>query len=291
MKVALVFVAFLAAVWGVPQTNQPSKVNWEDFPMKRMYVDDNGVVVDSTLSPGVGSRILNGHEVEPHSIPSQAWLILRLFPGSSGWSCGGTLITKTFVLTAAHCVVGAGLAEVYLGAHDRTVEEPGRIILVATKLIAHPNYNSGTISNDVGLIDLEQEVKLSEFINVIKLPSRRYLGQLFEGANSRVSGWGLTSGGGSLSNVLLAVNSTVLGNAVCRSVISIFEESEICISGEGGVGSCNGDSGGPLIYGDVEIGIVSYGFSGCPPGSPSVFARVTSFLEWIASNSDYVIED
>lgn len=118
-----------------------------------------------------------------------------------------------------------------------------------------------------------------------------YLNIFPTGDNVQVSGWGYTSGGGNSSEVLLAINSTVLTNAECKAVFSIFEESEICISGADGVGICGGDSGGPLVADDVQIGVVSYGTRDCVHGYPSFFARVTSFLDWIEENSDFVAGD
>ncbi len=58
-----------------------------------------------------------------------------------------------------------------------------------------------------------------------------------------------------------------------------------------GVDSCNGDSGGPLAYKKSKpedpwylIGIVSYGTSLCGKGSPGVYTKVTSYLDWIERN-------
>ncbi|KAJ8941983.1 hypothetical protein NQ314_010207 [Rhamnusium bicolor] len=232
MKGVILLLALLGVAWAYPQGNI------DDFPMRRMYVD-----VKDYKPPGLETRIINGQEVIPHSIPYQVWLLFRSSPSStSGWTCGGTLITRRFVLTAAHCISG-----------------------------------SSTISNDIGVIELEELIEINEFVNVAPLPRLADLDNLYEAENVRVSGWGLTTGGGSRSDVLLAVNSTVLPNAQCRSVFNIFEETEICISGEGGVGACNGDSGGPLTAGNTQVGIVSYGRTGCLAGYPSVFVRITSF--------------
>jgi secreted trypsin-like serine protease len=55
-------------------------------------------------------------------------------------------------------------------------------------------------------------------------------------------------------------------------------------------------SGGPLMMYNTEsdvpywlaIGITSYGFSKCgSAGLPGVYTRVSSFLEWIATNIRY----
>lgn len=60
------------------------------------------------------------------------------------------------------------------------------------------------------------------------------------------------------------------------------------------ISGCNGDSGGPLVCEEdgkyVLRGAVSWGIPGCPGGRHfSVFARVSSFVEWIEDhikNSD-----
>jgi secreted trypsin-like serine protease len=56
-----------------------------------------------------------------------------------------------------------------------------------------------------------------------------------------------------------------------------------------------GDSGGPLIYLEsdgiyTEVGIVSFGSAvGCMNEFPVVFTRVTSYLDWIESNTGIII--
>lgn len=101
------------------------------------------------------------------------------------------------------------------------------------------------------------------------------------GENARASGWGLVAGDGSISPVLLEVNTTVISNFICSLIYSVVTESHLCTSGTGGTGTCRGDSGGPLVFNNTLIGVVSYGAKGCPPGYPSGYARVTSYLDWI----------
>lgn len=41
----------------------------------------------------------------------------------------------------------------------------------------------------------------------------------------------------------------------------------------------------------VQVGVVSFGLAlGCERNWPSVFARTSSFLQWIQAHSDVVIE-
>jgi secreted trypsin-like serine protease len=57
-----------------------------------------------------------------------------------------------------------------------------------------------------------------------------------------------------------------------------------------------GDSGGPLVYQEddgnyILVGIVSFGAAaGCELGYPTVFTRVSSFLNWITSNTGISIK-
>ena len=59
----------------------------------------------STLSdqslPFTSPKIVGGGEATPNSIPHQVALVLK---GTNDIMCGGTILNRKFVLTAAHCV-------------------------------------------------------------------------------------------------------------------------------------------------------------------------------------------
>ncbi|KAJ8926768.1 hypothetical protein NQ314_020886 [Rhamnusium bicolor] len=156
MKTAIFFLALFSAAWAFPQGT-------EELQFKRLYVDP-------LIPPeNIISRIINGHEAVPHSIPFQAYLIITDREGR--WLCGGSLISRRYVLTAAHCVDGAISVDVYLGAHNVQATESTRIVITSTSTRRHENYNEDNISNDIGLIQLPQAVTLNENIDVISLPS------------------------------------------------------------------------------------------------------------------------
>ena len=56
------------------------------------------------VSFGPGGRIVGGFEAERHQFPYQVGLVLHLANGN-GW-CGGSLISRNYVMTAAHCIDG-----------------------------------------------------------------------------------------------------------------------------------------------------------------------------------------
>jgi len=112
----------------------------------------------------------------------------------------------------------------------------------------HPNYNGGTMQNDITLLRLSQPVGCVDSIPMPLLDDGSY-----SVANMpvTVAGWGVTSEGGSMPDVLHSVDLTLLTNAQCETYgyAGQIADSMICAIGdlEGGEDSCQGDSGGPLF--------------------------------------------
>ena len=46
-----------------------------------------------------------------------------------------------------------------------------------------------------------------------------------------------------------------------------------------------GDSGGPIFVDGVQVGVTSYGVRCADSYFPGVYARVTTYLDWIATTS------
>lgn len=86
--------------------------------------------------------------------------------------------------------------------------------------------------------------------------------------------------------------SDILSNEDCKSIEHydlVIQPTHLCISGVSNdvkVGTCNGDSGGPLAVHGVQVGLVSFGYSDCEAGKPSVFTRLSKYRDWIRENSD-----
>jgi len=238
------------------------------------------------------TKIVGGNEVTPHEYPWQVGLFI-----DDMYFCGGSIISEDWVLTAAHCMDGAGFVEVVMGAHSiHDNSEVGRVSATSTDFFTHENWNSFTLSNDLALIRMPSPIVFTDTIQPVCLPSYTDAADDFVGVGVTLTGWGRPSdSAGGISEVLREVDVTTISTADCQAYYSIVTDNILCIDSEGGHGSCNGDSGGPMNYvtGGVTQtrGITSFGSStGCETGYPDGYTRVTSYLDWIETNTGIAID-
>merc|ERR1712037_904927 len=241
--------------------------------------------------PPAAGRIVGGIEAEEHEWPWQVALFI-----DDAWFCGGSLISETYVLTAAHCAQGASYFDIMLGAHNiRASSEPNRVEITSYNGWTHPQWNSNTLANDIALVQLPTPAPINDYISPVCLPAPGEV--VGPGDMVCVTGWGKTTdaSGGISPNLQEVCNLPVISNADCTAVYGNIDEGVFCVDTTGGRGSCNGDSGGPAIMrvsrrgaGDQwkEVGIVSFGSSaGCESGMPAAFTRVEHFLDWILTET------
>ncbi|ETN60289.1 brachyurin [Anopheles darlingi] len=244
-------------------------------------------------------RIIGGQEASPGQFPYQVALLGEFALGIG--VCGGSILTNLYVLTAAHCIVEGPLNEpipggiAIIGAQNRMEAEPSqqRIPYEPSGIVAHPQYTLTNIRNDIGVVRLNSPITFNDLVQPVRLPARSDTRQ-FGGLIGTVSGFGLTSDSStSPSDVLMYTSNPVMTNADCLPYYNsvLIEPQNVCLSSAGGRNVCNSDSGGPLTVqddGSLQIGVVSFGMAGCENNIPSVYARVTYYLEWIEANSDFV---
>ncbi|XP_074029593.1 brachyurin-like [Leptinotarsa decemlineata] len=233
----------------------------------------------------IGLRIIGGNDASPHAYPYQVGMYVY---STQVDFCGGSLISPNYVLTAAHCVDKAYKVEVILGAHNVTAEEDSQVRLVSVDIVVHEEWDRDTLTNDIALIKLPSPVKETDAIKIIDIAAGR---DSFVGDKAVTTGWGLVDQNiRTVTPILKYVVSTVLSNAACKKAKKSYDDIItpflLCISGTGPVGTCQGDSGGPLVVNGVQVGLVSFGYKNCSAGLPSVFTRVSEYVDWIAKNSD-----
>lgn len=133
-------------------------------------------------------RIVNGEAViNPGTYPWQVILIVN-----GRFTCGGSLISPDFVLTAAHCVYKYDSENVIaiLGRHNYSqfYNEPNEQKRSVSKIHIHPDFNVSMLNNDVALLQLEAEVELTDFVSSVCLPNSEE--EDFAHVWAIASGWG-----------------------------------------------------------------------------------------------------
>ncbi|KAI8898447.1 trypsin-like cysteine/serine peptidase domain-containing protein [Globomyces pollinis-pini] len=248
------------------------------------------LMTGAAFAAAADKPIVNGTPVgSPDVYP---WLVAIRRTGYNGW-CGGTLISPTKIMTAAHCTIDNGSLfprkEFTVYAHrynfGKSAATEKAVTYTVTRMTPHPNYVNVDQGYDVAVWDLKL-VSGTPPKTVVKLDD----GSLTQAGQSLiVAGWGDKydqSGAG--SSIMREVTLPVTPSNTCfasypelRSVPSAF-----CAGTTNGKDSCQGDSGGPLFGlnedGSVTVaGIVSYG-GACGSG-PGVYSKVSKLSSWVRS--------
>jgi len=240
----------------------------------------------------VTSKIVNGQQANINEFPYMVALHekasnIRAF-------CGATIISKRFLLTAAHCAVinsNPANLEALVGDHDLTssTETLYAARYDISQIIVHPNYQSQPeVKNDIALFRTAVDIQFSRGVGPICLPLQNAASN-FDYKYVNLAGWGTTSFGGVTSTVLRKAQVYTTTNSFCQSNYgseTVIDPSEICTASNEYKDACQYDSGGPLILQAsraFQLGIISFGRP-CGTGSPTVGinTRLTSYLSWIS---------
>lgn len=191
-----------------------------------------------------------------------------------------------------------------LGEHDMTSDTDGTnpIDVTVEWKIAHEQYDTKTVTNDIGLIKLSAIVPYTNQIRPICLPFAEPLrSKDYTYYQPFVAGWGATQYKGPPSSILQEVQLPIIPLADCATnykqyfPLQVFDDRVLCAGYlAGGKDSCQGDSGGPLMLPQISsdgltfyfnlIGIVSYGYECARPGFPGVYTRIATFIPWIENH-------
>ncbi|XP_049754770.1 mast cell protease 1A-like isoform X11 [Elephas maximus indicus] len=219
-------------------------------------------------------EIIGGHEAKPHSRPYMAFLRIQT-PETK--TCGGFLVQKDFVMTAAHC--WGNSINVILGAHNIKEKEKTQQHIPVRRAIPYKTYNKKTYSNDIMLLQLERKAHLSTVVSILSLPQKRVW--VNPGQVCSVAGWGFIK----VNKTTVKLHEVELEVQKDEKCISHYKNlysnaTQICVGDpKKSKSPFKGDSGGPLICNNVAQGIVSFGNREGKP--PHVYTRISSYLSWI----------
>lgn len=245
--------------------------------------------------------IINGKDTIPGEHPWQVSLQLKVYPWAPAQHfCGGALIDRQWVLTAAHCTEllppGVPPFTVVTGLHTQSEPAGATRHKVAKKgVYAHKDFDleGNFITDDIALVKLDKPVELKK--GVAEVIPMSVEGDNFDGQECKMTGWGKTDGyDNTPADTLQEITTTSISREKCESMWQhwpwywTIKNSHICFW-TGKNGACQGDSGGPAVCKKdgswVLAGITSGGNPNCSVRTPSIYSRVSYFRKWIKAHS------
>ncbi|KAI8424484.1 hypothetical protein MSG28_002955 [Choristoneura fumiferana] len=240
-----------------------------------------------------------------------------LYNDVTRYECGGSIISRTAILTAGHCVskggdlIAAHLVVIVAGVNNHSdLYQVGRQSLIAQKIILHPGYTDVQATSDLAIIKVNK-FRYTNYVQPICIWGPVYEKTQLYGKQATVVGFGYTEND-KPSEVLRSAYTMVQNDSTCITFspviyTSLLNEFSFCAGygPESGINPRNGDSGGGLVVGTMQHdhkiswfirGVlskcgVSPGHTKCDPTYYVVYTDVGPHYTWLYHHSGLKYND
>ncbi|XP_027455911.1 transmembrane protease serine 11A [Zalophus californianus] len=236
--------------------------------------------------PLIVNRIMSGDIVAKAAWPWQASL-----QRNNIHQCGATLISNTWLITAAHCFMNNANPRQWTVSFGTTINPP-LMKRNVRRIIVHERYHSPAREYDIAVVQFSPRVTFTDDIRRVCLPEASASFQ--PNSTVYITGFGALFYGGESQNNLREAKLKIISDDVCKQphVYGHDIKSGMFCAGylEGIYDACRGDSGGPLVVKDLKdtwylIGIVSWGDNCGQKNKPGVYTNVVYYRNWITSKT------
>lgn len=209
-------------------------------------------------------------------------------------SCGGSLISASWIVTAGHCVLGGDESIRAVAGTDNLKRLGAAQTRMVTKIIPHPEFDRKIFNNDIAMMKVEPPFDIntanSQLVNTICLERDTML-EAYDIAT--VAGFGAKAFRKDVQTHLFKAEIAIVDHQTCdNSFEHSITDNMICAGGmvPSKRDACTGDSGGPLMMESNErwtlIGVVSFGNDCASKGYPGIYTKVSNYYDWIYDNID-----
>ncbi|XP_005090873.3 uncharacterized protein LOC101859905 [Aplysia californica] len=251
---------------------------------------------------GGSVRISSGREA---TIGSAPWHVVLREDTTGTTFCGGSLISPTTVLTAAHCVAHFEVIfgypfhpshiQIYLGTHH--CEGSNGIYKQLKSYKVHAQYNDTYYNNDVALFYLDSPVTYSDDVMPICLEREDFVEELLKpGRLGVVTGCGGRHAHRRPPTHLHEVQVPFVPRDVCQeraeAVNTTFTSGMFCAGYARSMrgDACAGDSGGPYVIEfsgrSILAGIVSWGVGCDRENHYGYYTYAAHYYDWIMEHME-----
>ena len=202
----------------------------------------------------------------------QIFMLEMTYAPDSVFLCSSTLIGRVTLVCAAHCIAPDELGR---KPTVRAVNVPRVKLAVDSDWIKvvkqryHPNYKALVIQNDISVLQLERQPLIKP-----KPWNRTNFSAELVGKTVRVAGYGITTTDGTGAGVKRSTELAI--NDIDPTLINFGITNQI--------GTCSGDSGGPMFYSgfdgiERQIGIHSFHRGECGKNADARIDKMADFVD------------